>query len=1229
MPRYAAWWMILALLVGLLSACGGSEAVEDEDIPRGGLGQPCKTDGTCNTGLICTEAVCAFPPLEDGDLDRDEETDTEETPGYECYRDTQCPPNHVCEDHICVELIPDGDDTLDGDSDDDGEAVTEGPVLSLFPPSLNFGSVGVGQRSERELTFQNIGTETVTVESVEVREGTSESGVFALVAPVNRFNLGVGESISITLRFSREAEGEAEALLRIASNSLTGSELTVPLFSTTWGRVSMTLEPDDLDFGASPMNQPANLVVTLTNALLGDDVSDLVIESVAIRQTGSVFSIGSGAPTFPRSLGPGQFAALPLIAVPPSDGQHEASLLIFHNDPAKPYPLVVTMKVLGVAPNLRIDPATFSFGPVAMGDSRTGFITLRNYGGDAVLVNSLHLSESSSRAFTWLLEEGDQPLGTLPARIEVGGFAVLPVVFSPTRFGGHAASLYVGSNDPISGQQVITLTGQAVPPELSIVPGALDFECVQVGQSEVRSITITYSGEGSIGVQSAFVMSNTMFRVTQAPTMPLTLDGQNPSIQIDVAYTPLLADVTDQGILAVVMGDTDTITYEIGLSGCALASVLNLEWDTNNSFRNVQRLPDNMPDIEDMSPAELALWVEREPIGLFNPGNAPLHISEIYSDAATTRIWDVDAIQPLTINPQERGSFDVLYAPRLVTNYTGRFVICSDAINAGVNNPVLCATPGHRPVILEIPRGAIEYDLFVEPISAQVNFGQPLPGEAMTAQVFLRNMRPTTMHIEDISLEGSPAALEAYFIDSVVPAGGPNGWNLAGGPSDVITVNLRFQPPGGGTSSAALAIRHNDKDARKHGEAPGSAFPVFSVILSGNGTDNTPPVAIIKSPPGEPADPLVGARSIAVIPGQVITLDASASYDSDEGDFITAWEWSVVQPNGYTWYGSQTTASAIISFEQAGTYMVNLYVTDSRNAQSAPTLDSRLEVKVQLDPIPVALERTSGQSNVTAFVRTPLLLDGSQSWDPDGQVLSWFWYWKRHDTGDTPTLFSTEINPSITFNQAGQMDVLLHVVDNDGRRSPNPARMDVLVRANDRVKIEALWTNGGNVDLHYIRPGGTFGGAGDCNTANRTPNWGTYGNPEFRNASSTGTQPEVIVHDNPGDGMYTVRAEYITATEDCGYVQDCRWFDKSCDICGCDCWAPLCYINWDICCKSCNECVSTWVCNQRPAAVTFHIYLNGAATPTWTLTGSSYVIPQSPGHVEFNLHRVNGAFMTP
>jgi len=360
--------------------------------------------------------------------------------------------------------------------------------------------------------------------------------------------------------------------------------------------------------------------------------------------------------------------------------------------------------------------------------------------------------------------------------------------------------------------------------------------------------------------------------------------------------------------------------------------------------------------------------------------------------------------------------------------------------------------------------------------------------------------------------------------------------------------------------------------------------------------------------------------------GENVVLDGTASYDVDDSDFVATYIWTIEEESGFTWLdANRTNPSSLITFAVPGQYHVNLQVTDSHGGKSVQTADSRLQVLVETDPIALACQVNGSCDSLTIPLREVLYLDGTGSTDADGTIDKYRWYIAKRPAGEEE-LFSTEALPTYIFTDAGYYDIYLEVEDNSGRTSER-ASLTVSAVENDNVKIEIAWTNGGNVDLHYIRPGHAFGTSGDCNKQNKTPDWEDEGTPQFIQDSLDGSLPEIVVHSNPGDGIYTVRAEYFEATESCGWEEgECSWYEDNCGLCGCSCPSWLCGIK-AFCCNSCWQCEQQWVCVDKPTQVTFYIYLNGSASPDMIVTGESYKIPGVPGHVDFSLHRENGKFI--
>jgi len=149
-------------------------------------------------------------------------------------------------------------------------------------------------------------------------------------------------------------------------------------------------------------------------------------------------------------------------------------------------------------------------------------------------------------------------------------------------------------------------------------------------------------------------------------------------------------------------------------------------------------------------------------------------------------------------------------------------------------------------------------------------------------------------------------------------------------------------------------------------------------------------------------------------PDDEITLDASGSSDPD-GEIAT-YEWDTDGDGEYDSYGDADGGpTASIDYEVGGTYEVGLRVVD--NGGKTATL--RREITVE-NPTPSAAFEYSPE---TPELGETVHFDGSESSDPDGEVVSYTWY----VDGDRVEQ-SEQFNRS--FDREGSYNVTLVVTDN-------------------------------------------------------------------------------------------------------------------------------------------------------------------------------------------------------
>lgn len=175
--------------------------------------------------------------------------------------------------------------------------------------------------------------------------------------------------------------------------------------------------------------------------------------------------------------------------------------------------------------------------------------------------------------------------------------------------------------------------------------------------------------------------------------------------------------------------------------------------------------------------------------------------------------------------------------------------------------------------------------------------------------------------------------------------------------------------------------------------------------------------------------------------------------------------------------------------------------------------------------------------NTEALIGVPNQLDGTNSTDPDGDaIVGYEWVVVSGPEGhnatfDDPTAGVTGFIPDV----AGLYKVGLYVTDERGARSydigyggrDDDEVMDVIALPFHNFTATLEWdTAPSDLDLHFIRPGGTYWNADDdCFYGSPDPEWGQTGihsdDPQLQLDIDTGFGPEAISMASAGEeGTY-------------------------------------------------------------------------------------------------------------
>ncbi len=153
--------------------------------------------------------------------------------------------------------------------------------------------------------------------------------------------------------------------------------------------------------------------------------------------------------------------------------------------------------------------------------------------------------------------------------------------------------------------------------------------------------------------------------------------------------------------------------------------------------------------------------------------------------------------------------------------------------------------------------------------------------------------------------------------------------------------------------------------------------------------------------------------------GESVDFDGSASFDPEHA--IVSYSWD---------FGDGTVADGITVshvYTAVGTYTVTLTVTDNGGLQDT----DQATVTVQARPV------ANAGPDIRVLMTIPTTLDGSASYDPDGQIVGYDW-----DFGDESGGAGATVNHS--WASPGNYTVTLNVTDNDGLTATDSATAVVL-----------------------------------------------------------------------------------------------------------------------------------------------------------------------------------------
>lgn len=584
----------------------------------------------------------------------------------------------------------------------------------------------------------------------------------------------------------------------------------------------------DIDVSASNLGFPNTEVgatsaeQTLTINNTGD--ADLTISSIAVAgATPDAFSVLNAGDCTSGVIAPAGSCTLRITFSPQVAGASAAVVDISSDDPDE---ALLRILVTGVGTGtstisgISLTPIVINFPVTEAGvESAAQSATIENTGSTDLTVSRIRLIDRDRNEFT--LANSAACVKTYSA----GETCSFDVTFRPTRAGAKAAKVEVRSNDRVTRNAIVALTGIATPPagtttpEVSVTPGLVAFDATTVGEeSGIQNVVIQNVGGADLRIRSLnlqnrhrrdFLIED---RGTCANNNTDLAPGASCTIQLKFAPRRAGTRIAD---LRIRTNDADERTILVRLNGVGVAST--------GTTPEISVAPLGLDYVDVGVNTESAAEI----VTIENVGADGLRISQVRVLGAARREFAIDSNSCSGVNLAngDQCEVGVIFKP---TSAGAKIATLRIRSNDADNRTVFVQLAG-----VAATTGAGVPD--ITPSSAALNFGFSERNVETAAQTFrLTNDGSGDLDITRIRKRG--ANRNSFNVSNDCTSN-----DLAQG--EFCTITVTFRPRAEVAQLATVEISSNDPDEGR-----------LVLTLVGYGTPRSAPPP---SPPEITVDPLI------------------------------------------------------------------------------------------------------------------------------------------------------------------------------------------------------------------------------------------------------------------------------------------------------------------------------------------------------------------------------------
>jgi hypothetical protein len=592
---------------------------------------------------------------------------------------------------------------------------------------------------------------------------------------------GVGLSLSLA---GCECEGDSPPLGRLAP--------------------SISLDESPLDFGEVPVGATKELPLEVKN-----------IGQLQLQVCARAPDEGKTAPAHCVTLSTFEPAGAPFSAVyesteedgtwvvdsaatreiilrftPQAEGLAEGSFLLVHDDQPN-NPKTISLRGVGVRPQVDVAPLALDFGEVTVGQSKTMMLTLTNRTQFAQPVSVGPIDQTALVFGVRSAAGAEAPLGqALVVEVPGNGSTTVQVSFSPLE-SGQATTMLQVRYCPSGCDVSVLLLGQGVKPEFVVEPSSLDFGRLAEGQSATQTFRVRNIGISRLMVNTIELDAGTSSEYSIAPQMGLPYELA-PMSELTVA---VLYQGTTPGL--------DTGRVRVDTTAWDNPATPNDERIAFVDLRAESSGPDiaALPAAVNFGTLAIMTGMSTRNVILENQGNAPLTISNIQlngpSVGSELTMPTVPGV-PSVLAPGQTVQISLRYAPT----------------NAGLDEAQLVIVSDDRdesPLVIQVAGvGGVPTTCALQVSPTNVNFGLVERGRVATLPVDLRNLGAQACNISGLVTSGDPSFAVRNPMAATVA------------PGSTHRVELTYSPTAYATHTGQLAVTSDDP-----------AQPTINVPLSG------------------------------------------------------------------------------------------------------------------------------------------------------------------------------------------------------------------------------------------------------------------------------------------------------------------------------------------------------------------------------------------------------------